>query len=62
MPCSVAVIIPAYNAAAYLGEALESVHAQSRQPDEVWVVDDASADETASVAEGGGARVLRLAS
>ena len=43
---SVAVIIPTYNRAATLGRALDSVYAQSRQADEVCVVDDGSIDGT----------------
>jgi len=43
---SVAVIIPTYNRAATLGRALESVYTQSRQADEVCVVDDGSIDGT----------------
>tara|TARA_B110000858_G_scaffold198514_1_gene266003 strand:+ start:17893 stop:18756 length:864 start_codon:yes stop_codon:yes gene_type:complete len=43
---SIAVIIPSYNRAATLGRALESVYAQSRQADEVCVVDDGSIDGT----------------
>lgn len=49
---SVAVIIPAYNAAQTIGAALASVVAQSLQPSEVIVVDDGSDDDTAAVAEG----------
>lgn len=43
---SVAVIIPTYNRAATLGRALGSVYMQSRQADEVCVVDDGSMDTT----------------
>ena len=43
---TVAVIIPTYNRAATLGRALESVYTQSRQADEVCVVDDGSVDGT----------------
>ena len=46
---TVSVIIPTYNHAAFLPEALESVFAQTCSPLEVIVVDDGSADETAEV-------------
>ena len=45
---SVTVIIPTYNRAELLERALTSVLAQSRLPDEVLVVDDGSADDTAA--------------
>jgi glycosyltransferase involved in cell wall biosynthesis len=50
MPEAVSVIIPAYNAAGFLAEALMSVAAQNYTPLEVIVVDDGSADSTAAVA------------
>lgn len=43
----IAVIIPAYNAAAYLDQALASLAAQTHQPAVVVVADDASTDDTA---------------
>lgn len=44
------VIIPAFNAAATLARAIESVRAQSWQVHEIIVVDDGSSDATADVA------------
>jgi len=46
---TVAVIIPAYNAASVLSEAVRSVLSQSRTPAEVIVVDDGSTDGTREV-------------
>jgi len=48
----VSVCIAVYNHEAYIGEALESVLAQSYPNIEILVVDDASADGSASVIEG----------
>jgi len=45
----VSVVIPAYNASAYLAEAVESVLTQSHPRVEVIVVDDGSADNTRHV-------------
>ncbi|HET6724734.1 MAG TPA: glycosyltransferase family 2 protein [Gammaproteobacteria bacterium] len=46
---TVVIIIPTYNRAQLLPQALESVLNQSRPPDEVIVVDDGSTDTTADV-------------
>ena len=48
---SVGVAIPAYNAAAWIAETLDSILAQTLAPDEIVVVDDGSTDGTAEVAE-----------
>jgi glycosyltransferase involved in cell wall biosynthesis len=46
----ISVMIGAYNAAPYLGEAIDSVFAQDYEPIELIVVDDGSTDGTADVA------------
>jgi glycosyltransferase involved in cell wall biosynthesis len=58
-PGTLALLIPAYNAAAFLPRLLRSVAAQTRPFDEVWVYDDCSTDNTAEVARSFGARVMR---
>jgi glycosyltransferase involved in cell wall biosynthesis len=48
-PPSVSVIMPMYNNADYIGEALESILAQTRTDYEIIVVDDGSTDRTADI-------------
>jgi glycosyltransferase involved in cell wall biosynthesis len=55
----ISVVIPAYNAASFLPRCLQSVFAQTLKPDEVIVVDDGSADNSAELAEQLGATVIR---
>ncbi len=56
---SVAVIVPAFNAAATLARGLASLRDQTHLPTQVIVVDDGSTDGTAAVAEQNGATLLR---
>lgn len=56
----VAVIVPAYNAEASLGDCLNSVMSQSFFPSQVIVVDDGSKDGTRMVARSFGDRVTCL--
>ncbi len=45
------IVIPAHNGEKYLRQSIESALAQERKADEIIVVDDASEDETASIAK-----------
>jgi glycosyltransferase involved in cell wall biosynthesis len=57
----ISVVIPAYNAARFLCEAVASIHSQVCRPIEIIIVDDGSSDQTAAVAAGLGSdiRILR---
>jgi glycosyltransferase involved in cell wall biosynthesis len=46
----VSVIVTSYNQASFLGDAINSVQAQSHRSDEIIVVDDGSSDDTFQVA------------
>jgi glycosyltransferase involved in cell wall biosynthesis len=50
MNISVTVVVPAYNAAQYLSETIESVLAQTFNDFELLVIDDGSTDNTAVIA------------
>src|ERR1051326_8043102 len=56
---TLAMLIPAYNAAGYLPRLLDSAMRQTQPFDEIWVYDDCSNDGTAAVAERYGARGVR---
>ena len=58
MSTSVSVVIPAHNAARTLPYCLAALAGQSRAPDEVLVVDDASSDGSGRLAVAAGARVV----
>lgn len=53
----ISVIMPAFNAAAYIAEGIRSILAQQHRPLEVIVVDDGSTDDTANIVAGFGSPV-----
>src|SRR5437868_12767968 len=53
----VSIIIPCYNQAEFLSEAIDSALAQTYRPIEVLVVNDGSPDETEKVARSYGERI-----
>jgi glycosyltransferase involved in cell wall biosynthesis len=58
---TVSAIIPCYNGARWLAEALESIRAQTLPVHEIIVVDDASVDDSGDIARKYGATVIRNA-
>jgi glycosyltransferase involved in cell wall biosynthesis len=52
LPMRISVIIPAYNASAYIEPTILSILGQTRPADEIVVVDDGSTDDTAKIAAG----------
>ncbi len=59
-PVKISVVIPAHNAAATVARAILSVQTQTQAPDDIILVDDASDDDTAAIAERLGATTIRL--
>ncbi len=57
---SCAIVIPAYNAAAYIAEAIQSALAQSTRASAIVVVDDGSTDDTCRICEGFGDSVTLI--
>ena len=55
---TISVVVPSLNDARMLEHCLAALAAQSRQPDEVIVVDSGSTDDTVAVALAAGARVV----
>lgn len=55
----ISVVIPAFNAVAFIPRCLNSVFAQTLEPDEVIVVDDGSDDDSGAVAKNLGATIVR---
>jgi glycosyltransferase involved in cell wall biosynthesis len=58
--CQVTIVTPAFNAAAHLGEMIESVLAQTYGDFELLIVDDGSTDQTAAIAASYGGRDRRI--
>jgi len=56
----VSAYIPCYNNARTIGQAIQGIRDQSHPVDELFVVDDGSTDDSATIAEGLGVRVIRL--
>lgn len=57
----ISVILPVYNGASYLAEAIQSALNQTLPPDEIIVVDDGSTDPSIEIARGFGAPVTCVA-
>ena len=57
---AISIVVPAFNAAEYLKRCLEAVFASNDLFYECIVVDDGSTDESASIAQQAGARVLHV--
>lgn len=57
---SISVVIPAWNAALYIGDAIDSVLSQSLAPDEIIVVDDGSTDHTTECVRKFGSRITLI--
>ena len=60
MTFSYSVVIPAYNAAATIGQAVQSILDQTVRPQEIIVVDDGSTDGTAAAVAGMGSEITLI--
>jgi glycosyltransferase involved in cell wall biosynthesis len=56
----IAVIVPAYNASAYIADTINSILRQTRPADEIVVVDDGSTDNTAAFVAGISSKITVL--
>src|SRR4030095_2329734 len=59
VPGIVPIVIPCFNYRQYLGKAIYSAQAQQYRPFEIIVVDDGSTDDSATIAEHAGVRLIR---
>jgi glycosyltransferase involved in cell wall biosynthesis len=59
MPAPISVVIPAYNAESFIGDAIRTVHSQTLKPAEIIVIADDCTDSTAQIAAELGATVLQ---
>jgi glycosyltransferase involved in cell wall biosynthesis len=57
----ISFVVPAHNEAPLLGATLRAIRAAAGERHEIIVVDDSSTDDTASIAERAGARVISVA-
>src|SRR5829696_8769351 len=57
---AITVLMPAFNAAAFIAEAIRSVLAQDFSDFELLIVDDGSTDDTAAIVQGFSDRRIRL--
>src|SRR5258708_2739506 len=48
---SISIVIPAHNAAAFVSQTIKSVQAQTFDDWELFIIDDGSQDETASITQ-----------
>ncbi|HEY9046532.1 MAG TPA: glycosyltransferase [Ohtaekwangia sp.] len=60
MPAKIFIFIPAYNSAKYISEAIDSVLSQTFTDWELLIIDDASGDDTFSIAQSYSARNSRI--
>ena len=47
----ISVVVPTWNRAFFLSEALDSIAAQTLRPKDVWVIDDGSTDQTSALVQ-----------
>jgi glycosyltransferase involved in cell wall biosynthesis len=56
---SISAYIPCYNSASTISQAIESIMTQTRPVDELFIIDDASTDDSAQIVESMGVRLIR---
>jgi glycosyltransferase involved in cell wall biosynthesis len=56
----ISVVVRSYNEARHIGKLMVGIAAQTMPPHEVIVVDSGSTDDTVAIAEGFGARIVRI--